>query len=188
MKLTLLRHAEVDELYKGCYNGHNEIGLSELGETQAKELCRFLDFLKFDAVFCSDTFRAKESIKHSLHVENIIYTDKLREKSWGKHEGMKFDDIIAQDEIKYENFLQWIKALDGEDYENYIDRVRVFFLEYLPSLEKNNILVITHAGVIRVFLSMIHKIPLQEAFSIKVQHAKPIHYDTRDGDFKNAIL
>ena len=188
MKLTLVRHAEVDEAYKNCYNGHNNIGLSKIGEAQAKEMCELLDFLKFDAIFCSDTLRAKESIKHSLHVENIIYTDKLREKSWGKHEGMKFDDIIAQNEIKYENFLQWIKALDGEDYEEYIERVRVFFLEYLPSLKKNNILVITHAGVIRVFLSIIHKISLQEAFSIKVQHTKPIHYDTKDGDFKNAIL
>ena len=188
MKLTLVRHAEVDEAYHACYNGHNEIGLSKVGETQAKEMCEILDFLKFDTIFCSDTYRAKQSIKHSLHVEGIIYTDKLREKSWGKHEGMKFDDIIAQNEIKYENFLQWINALDGEDYEEYIERVRVFFLEYLPSLQKQNILVITHAGVIRVFLSIIHKISLEGAFSIKVQHAKPIHYDTRDGDFKNAIL
>jgi len=188
MRLTLVRHARVDETYNNCYNGHNEIGLSKTGEVQAKEMCELLDLFKFDSVFCSDTYRAKQSIKHSVHVENIIYTDKLREKSWGKHEGMKFDEIIALGEIKYENFLQWIKALDGEDYEEYIERIRVFFLEYLPSLEKNNILVITHAGVIRVFLSIIHKISLEEAFSIKVQHAKPIHYDTKDGDFKNAIL
>ena len=188
MKLTLVRHAEVDEAYHACYNGHNEIGLSKAGKEQAKEMCELLDFLKFDAVFCSDTFRAKESIKHSVHLENIIYTEKLREKSWGKHEGMNFDEIIAQGGIKYENFLQWIKALDGEDYQEYIERIRVFFLEYLPSLQKQNILVITHAGVIRVFLSIVHNISLEEAFSIKVQHAKPIHYDTKDGDFKNAIL
>lgn len=188
MRLTLVRHAQVDEKYHACYNGHNEIGLSSKGITQAKELCSLLDIFKFDAVFCSDTFRAKESIKYSLHVENIIYTQALREKSWGKHEGLSFDEIIAQNEIKYENFSQWISALDGENYENYIKRIKEFFLEYLPSLEKENILIITHAGVIRVFMSIIHNIPLQEAFSIQVNHAKPIHYDTKDGDFKNAIL
>ena len=188
MRLTLVRHAQVDEAYHACYNGHNEIGLSEVGIAQAKEMCELLDFLKFDVVFCSDTNRAKQSIKHSLHVEDIIYTDKLREKSWGKHQGMGFDEIIAQNEIKYENFLQWINDLDGEDYEEYVKRIKIFFLEYLPSLDKQNILVITHAGVIRVFLSIIHNISLQEAFSIKVPHAKPIHYDTKDGDFRNAIL
>jgi len=188
MKLTLVRHAEVDEKYRACYNGHNEIGLSKLGEFQATELCALLDIFKFDSVFSSDTFRAKESIKHSLHVEDIIYTDKLREKSWGKHEGLSFDEIISQEEIKYKNFLQWINALDGENYEKYIKRIEEFFLEYLPSLESENILVITHAGVIRVFMSIIHKISLEEAFAIKVQHAKPIHYDTKNGDFRDAIL
>jgi len=188
MKLTLLRHAQVDERYHGCYNGHNEIHLSKTGVKQAKDTCELLDFLKFDVVFCSDTYRAKQTIKHSLHVDNIIYTDKLREKSWGKHESMSFDEIIALNEIKYENFLQWIKALDGEDYQKFIERVRIFFLEFLPSLDKQNILVVTHAGVIRVFLSIIHNISLEEAFSIKVEHAKPIHYDTKDGDFRNAIL
>jgi alpha-ribazole phosphatase/probable phosphoglycerate mutase len=188
MKLTLVRHAEVDERYHGCYNGHNEITLSKKGELQAKELCKLLDFLKFDAVFCSDTLRAKQTLKYSLHVENANFTDRLREKSWGKHEGMKFDEIIAQNEIKYENFLQWIKALDGEDYETYIKRIEKFFLDYLPSLNKEHILVVTHAGVIRVFLSIIHKLSLEDAFSIKVGHAKPIHYDFTDKDFKDAIL
>ena len=187
MKLTLVRHAEVDERYQGCYNGHNDISLSKVGEKQAQDVCELLDFLKFDAVFCSDSFRAKETIKHSLHVESIIYTDKLREKSWGRHEGMSFDEIVEKENIKYENFLQWIDALDGEDYKDFIQRIRVFFLDFLPSLDKENILVVTHAGVIRVFLSIIHNISLEKTFSIKIGHAKPIHYDTKDVDFKNAI-
>jgi broad specificity phosphatase PhoE len=188
LKLTLVRHAQVDELYHNCYNGHNEIGLSKEGHAQAKELCSLLDIFRFDAVYCSDTFRAKETLKHSLHVEHAIYTDKLREKSWGRHEGMSFNDIITQEGIKYENFLQWIKALDGEDYELYIQRVREFFFDFLPSLQKENILVVTHAGVIRVFLSLVQNINLEDAFSIKIEHTKPIHYDTKDGDFRNAII
>ncbi|QOY52184.1 alpha-ribazole phosphatase family protein [Candidatus Sulfurimonas baltica] len=170
MQITLVRHAEVDGAYLGCYNGHNDIGLSLKGHEQAKELAKSLDSLNFDALFCSDLLRAKESIKYSAHVKNIIYTDKLREKSWGKHEGMRFDDIIAQKEIEYIDFLQWINALDGEPYEEYIKRVREFFLEYLPALNKEHILVVTHAGVVRVFLSIIKNITLEEAFSIKIDY------------------
>jgi len=186
MKLTLVRHAEVEEKYQGCYNGHNEIDLSKNGHIQAKELCEILDFLKFDRVFCSDTFRTKETLKHSLHVDKTIYTKELREKSWGKHEGMSFDEIISQDEIKYENFLQWIKALDGENHQEYIERIRKFFLEYLISLDEENILVVTHSGVIRVLMSIVHDISLQEAFSIKIEHAKPLFYTVENGVFKNA--
>lgn len=170
MRVTLLRHAEVEERYKNCYNGHIDIGLSENGYLQARELAKELDTLKFDAVFCSDLKRAKETLQHSLHVENAIYTDKLREKSWGKHEGLSFDEIIAQGEIEYIDFLQWVQALDGECHKEYEKRVEEFFLEFLPSLKKEDILVVTHAGVIRVLLSIINKIELAEAFAIKVEN------------------
>ncbi|MDD5372815.1 MAG: alpha-ribazole phosphatase family protein [Sulfurimonas sp.] len=170
MRVTLVRHAEVDERYKNCYNGHNDIGLSKNGEVQAKELAKRLDFLEFDAVFCSDLRRAKETIKHSGYIKDVIYTDKLREKSWGKHEGLSFDEIIAQGEIEYINFLQWIEALDGEPYREYLERVEEFFLEFLPSLNKENILVVTHAGVIRVLMSIVKKITLEEAFGISIEN------------------
>lgn len=170
MKLTLVRHCEVDERYKNRYNGHNDIGLSKSGELQAKELCKELDVLEFDAIFCSDLRRTKESFKHSLHEKKTIYTEKLREKSWGAHEGMSYDEIALREKVEYKDFLQWIEVLDGEPYEEYINRVKEFFLDYLPSLKAENILVITHAGVIRVLLSIINDISLEKAFSVKVEY------------------
>jgi broad specificity phosphatase PhoE len=183
MKITLVRHAEVDEKYIGCYNGHNDIGLSSKGRIQAKALSQKLSTYRYDAVFCSDLRRAKETIKEFSHLKDIIYTDKLREKSWGKHEGLSFDEIIAQNEIKYINFLQWIKALDGEPYEEYVKRIENFFMHYLPSIKKENILIVTHAGVIRTLMSIVQNTTLEEAFSNKVDHGSFIIYDTKTGDF-----
>ncbi|MDY0122707.1 histidine phosphatase family protein [Sulfurimonas sp.] len=170
MKVTLIRHAEVDERYKNCYNGHIDIGLSKNGKIKAEELAKKLDTIEFDAVFCSDLRRAKETLQPSLHLKNAIFTDKLREKSWGKHEGLGFDEILAEGEVEYIDFLQWINSLDGEPHEEYAKRVEEFFFKFLPSLEKENILVVTHAGVIRVLLSIINKIELEEAFAIKVEN------------------
>lgn len=170
MRVTLLRHAEVDERYKNCYNGHNDIGLSKNGEAQAKEVAKKLDTLKFDAVFCSDLRRAKDTLRHSLHAKDAIYSERLREKSWGKHEGLGFDEIIAQGEVEYIDFLQWIQALGGEPHEEYVKKIKEFFFGFLPSLKKKNILVVTHAGVIRVLFSAIKNIPLEEAFGIKVEN------------------
>jgi len=169
MRLALVRHCEVDEKYKNCYNGHNDIGLSKKGKAQAKELAKTLDALEFDAVFCSDLRRAKDSIKASTHATNIIYTDKLREKSWGVHEGLSYEQIVAKEGLEYRDFLQWIDVLDGEPYEDYIKRVKEFFLEFLPSLQKEDILIVTHAGVIRVLICILDDISLQEAFNIKVE-------------------
>jgi broad specificity phosphatase PhoE len=193
MKITLVRHAEVEERYQNCYNGHNDIGLSNNGKLQAKELAKKLDMSEFDAVFCSDLRRAKETLRHSLHpkstsslsltahVKETIFTDRLREKSWGRHEGMSYDEIVAKEKIEYIDFLQWIKALDGEPYEEYIKRVKEFFLDYLPSLNKENILVVTHSGVIRVLLSIINGITLEEAFSIKIENASLVKVELKVG-------
>lgn len=183
MRVTLVRHAEVDERYKNCYNGHIDIGLSNNGKAQAKELAKKLDAMEFDAVYCSDLRRAKETLQHSLHVENAIFTDKLREKSWGKHEGLGFDAIVAQGEIEYIDFLQWIEALDGEPHKEYIKRVSEFFLEFLPSLKKEKILVVTHAGVIRVLMNIVKKISLEEAFGISVENGSFVVFDFKEKKF-----
>jgi broad specificity phosphatase PhoE len=183
VKITLVRHSEVDEAYNKRYNGHIDIGLSRKGEAQAKILAqRFKDEV-FDLVYCSDLLRAKETLKPFEQATEAIYTDKLREKSWGKHEGKSFDEIIAEGEIAYENFEQWIDALDGEPYEAYIRRVRYFFLEYLVSRKAENILVITHAGVIRVLMAIVKGLSLEEAFCIEVPYADFIVFDTKKQTF-----
>lgn len=170
MRLTLVRHAEVQKEYLNKYNGHNDIGLSEDGIKQAKDLCDKLNELNFDAVYCSDLRRTKETIKYFKNEDSITYTKELREKSWGRHEGLSFDEIIEQNEIQYEDFLQWINDLDGEDYTFYIQRIESFFLDYLPSLKKENILIITHAGVIRVLQSILHNKSLSEVFGKKMNY------------------
>jgi broad specificity phosphatase PhoE len=183
MKITLVRHTEVDERYHKRYNGHIDIGLSRKGELQAHALAKKLEEREFDLVYCSDLKRAKETLKPFRQAKDALYTEALREKSWGKHEGMSFDEIVAEGAIVYENFLQWIEALDGEPYEAYVKRVEEFFLDYLASRKAENILVVTHAGVIRVLMAIVQEISLEEAFSIDVPYASYIVFDTKEKRF-----
>lgn len=183
MKITLLRHTEVDETYHKCYNGHIDIGLSKKGEEQAKLLAKEFEESSFDVVYCSDLKRTRDTLSPFIQVKQAIYTDKLREKSWGKHEGKTFESIISENEIKYKNFLQWIKALDGEDYEAYIQRVEEFFLQKLKTEKLNTVLVVTHAGVIRVLISLVKGISLEEAFSLDVAYGAYLVLDTKNMSF-----
>jgi len=183
VKITLVRHSEVDEAYHKRYNGHIDIGLSRRGVEQAKALAKKFEDKTFDLVYCSDLLRAKETLKPFKQSKEAIYTEKLREKSWGKHEGKSFDEIIAEGEIVYEDFKQWIEALDGEQYTQYIQRVKEFFLEYLSSREAENVLVITHAGVIRVLIAIVQELSLEEAFCIEVPYAAYIVFDTKKRTF-----
>lgn len=183
MKITLLRHSEVDEAYHNCYNGHIDIGLSKRGEEQANFLAKEFKNYSFDYIYCSDLLRTRATLSPFTQASQAIYSEKLREKSWGKHEGMTFDTIISEGEIEYKNFLQWIKALDGEEYEVYIERVKEFFLEFLTTQKAENILVVTHAGIIRVLISLVKDISLKEAFSIDVSYGGYLVLDTKSMSF-----
>lgn len=184
MKLTLVRHGEVDEAYHACYNGHIDISLSLNGHSQAKALANHFKSLEYDAVFCSDLKRCKQTLDAFSLECKPVFTQALREKSWGRHEGMKFDDIIAQEAFVYEDFEQWIHALDGENYPAYIQRVKGFFTEFLPANSYEDVLIITHAGVIRVLMHILKDISLQEAFSNSFSYANYVCLDTQTWTFE----
>ena len=177
MKITLIRHGEVQKPYIGKYNGHNNIGLSAKGKVEAEVLAKSFTCKQFDLVYCSDLRRAKETIEPFVQAESTIYTSKLREKSWGKHEGLGFDEITAQG-IEYKNFAQWIEALGGEPYTEYVQRVKEFFFDELASQKADNVLVITHAGVIKVLMAIVQNLALEEAFAVALPYASSTVYDT----------
>ena len=172
-----MRHGEVEKPYVGKYNGHNDIGLSSKGKEEAKALAKKFTCKAFDKVYCSDLRRAKETLQSFVQADNAVFTSKLREKSWGKHEGMSFEEITAQG-IEYQNFTQWLEALDGERYQEYIQRVKTFFFDELAAQKADNILVITHAGVIRVLIAIVQNLSLEEAFAVALPYASYTVYDT----------
>ncbi|WP_457746873.1 histidine phosphatase family protein [Sulfurimonas sp.] len=185
MKLTIVRHGEVEEAYIGKYNGHNNISLSENGKVQAQELARKFKNESFDVVYCSDLQRAKETLSPFENIGQVIYTQKLREKSWGRHEGLSFDEIVELEEKQYENFQQWIDSLDGEKQEYFLQRVKVFFQESILPHKNKDILLITHAGVIRAFISLVENLSFEESFKYKLPYASYILYDGKKLRVKN---
>jgi broad specificity phosphatase PhoE len=179
MRITLVRHGEVDTAYQGCYNGHNDIGLSEKGHAQAKALAEAFRGRGFDAVYCSDLLRARQTLApFSLKVAPV-FSEELREKSWGRHEGMTFEAICAREGLVYEDFRQWLGALDGESVDAFIRRVRGFFLEELVSRPHEEVLIMTHAGVVRVLMHLLQGLSLQEAFGVDFPYGA---YTTLEND------
>lgn len=188
MTITLVRHGEVEEAYQRCYNGHNDIGLSTQGRHEAEKLALFFKEREFNAVYCSDLRRCRETLAPIIQnikykIKNINYTPFLREKSWGEHEGMTFDAITKRDGLVYKDFLQWINALDGEPYDGYIERISRFFTEYLPRQSQENVLVVTHAGVIRVLMHLLQNITLEEAFSVDFPYSAYTTLNTQRWEF-----
>lgn len=176
MKLVLVRHTEVIEEYQGRYNGHINIPLSTKGVADAKTLGEQLQRYSFDAIYCSDLLRCKQTLQQFQRKENVIYTELLREKSWGKHEGMSFEEI-EKSGIQYSDFLGWIEALEGERIEDFIQRV-TNFLNYISQQKQHDtILVCTHSGTIKTLYALKNKLSLEKAFSLDLPYGGIIEFD-----------
>ena len=187
MILTLLRHTQVHEDFVGKYNGHNNIPLSPQGKKDAKKIAKKLQKGKFDAVFCSDLLRCRQTVaplSEMLTPLEIHYTPALREKSWGEYEGMSFEEIEASG-IKYKNFSQWIEALGGESIEDFVKRVEDFFTFHILNQNHEHTLVVTHSGVIKTFIAWQKNISLEEAFSHPLPYGDFIVFNTNTQTFSD---
>ena len=183
MIITLLRHTEVETDFIGKYNGHNNIGLSPQGKKDALQLAKYFENKHFDKVLCSDLRRTRETLAPFAQQKQANYTSALREKSWGIHEGLGFDEIVTRYNIEYKNFQQWIEALDGEDYKVYEHRIEKFFQELFKEKELQDVLIITHAGVIRTLIKLTCKLSLEESFAYPIPYGGAIVFDTRKQTF-----
>ena len=177
MTITFVRHAEVIEEYLGKYNGHIDIELSQNGHMQAKELAKKLKKQNYDLVYCSDLLRAKETLLHLKVDCEVIYSQELREKSWGIHEGKSYDEIAATG-LKYENFEQWISDLDGESVAEFTSRVNNAYKNILNN-DAQKVLVMTHSGFIKTLMSKLKRIPLEDSFATKLPYCGMISIDTK---------
>jgi broad specificity phosphatase PhoE len=169
MKLYLFRHASVASNYQGCYNGHIDIPATNEGLREAKSNFQKLQPISFDALFCSPLQRARKTLESFNLEQEVSFSDLLREKSWGRHEGKSYEEIVEMEGVPYKSFSQWLDLLDGQSFEMFQKDVEKF-LSSLADKEFENALIMTHAGVIYTIVYLLKQCSLEEAFGLKIPY------------------
>ena len=167
------------------YSGHLDVPLSKEGEKQLERLAchlvhgiseitrqRRADTVLLDYVYCSDLQRARKSaeiIARPFGLQPVVIPD-LRERNFGRWEGMTFDEILQ----KYpEEFDAWVHdplaffPVDGESTETVRDRVMAAFYDIIEKRKGKKIAIVAHGGVNRIILCELLGIPLQNIFKIE---------------------
>lgn len=160
--IYLVRHGETEWNVKGLLQGHSDSVLTKTGERQAQELADKLRQIHFDAVFSSDSLRAKRTAEIMMLEKNIaVQTTKLiRERRFGRFEGKSYAVFNAQLKTlvdKYERLneaerFRYKSHQDVESDEELISRVITFFREMAVGNIGKKVLVVSHGGVLRVLL------------------------------------
>ncbi len=166
----LVRHGKDDDTIRGGWSNH---GLTLLGVEQANKLAEemVVTNINIGCIYSSDLQRAKETsmiISNQLNCP-IVYSTEFREVNNGDLAGMK--NGLAN--VKYPGLYWSSLAYDecypnGESPEMFYNRIKKAWLDLKGIIlqSQQNILLVTHGGVIEVILCIENNI----AFSNKEKH------------------
>lgn len=161
-EIILLRHGETDMNKNHLYFGHLDPSLNETGKKQLERskcsLRKIENIDEINEIFCSPLKRCIESLdilKISKNI-NINYDDNFKELNFGIFEGKTYKEICENypEEVKRMK-VEWrtFKVEGSESLEELEKRVVSKLEEIFVSRKGKKILLVAHAGVIKILLS-----------------------------------
>ena len=169
MEIYLIRHT-TPLLTPGLIYGRSEVLLTETFEQEWEVIKQQLPY-GFDIVYSSTALRCTELAKR---ITPDFRTDnRLTELNFGEWEGKTWDTVDqVQLQLWMDDFVN-VTVPGGESMLGMFERVKDFWQE-LSSISYQKTAVVTHAGVIRLILSLVRQIPLASVFEIKVSYGEVI--------------
>lgn len=156
----LVRHGKDDDTVRGGWSG---LPLTDVGKEQADELASFVQRsdLGIKRIYSSDLLRAiqtAQSVADRLHLP-IIQMPEFREVNNGDLAGMDNELASKMHPGLYWNTLGWEQRYPGgESPKEFYERISTAWDAFQKMvLEQNeNVLLVTHGGVINVILSIVN--------------------------------
>lgn len=140
MKIYFVAHATTIDNENKIASGWKDVGLSDLGIQQAKEMKEHFKNIKIDLICCSDLKRAVDSVKIAFSDAIPIIIDKrLRELNYGDFNG-KPSEIV--DKMKKERIKKPFP--NGESYEQTMVWVHKFYKELKKNHPDKTVLIVGH--------------------------------------------
>jgi broad specificity phosphatase PhoE len=149
VKVVLLRHGETEGNVKGIVQGQWDTPLTARGIESTMRKAEKIQGLEFDAVFCSDLSRTVETLKviqeKITGLPEPVYTRELREIDFGDLTGRPKQDIMTTI-LKHKSEPD-LPYPSGESGGRFIARVKSFFSMLMDHHVGEQVLVVTHFGV-----------------------------------------
>lgn len=179
MKLYLVRHTRVDTPAGICY-GNSDVGLANTFPKELFAVQSKLEGIRFAKIYSSPLKRCV-TLAQNLS-RSVIIDERIREFDFGEWEHKAWNDIYALETgKKWFNDYVNTSCPQGESFRMMLRRVNEFLSRQLPDTDEN-ILIVTHAGIIRAFLILIEDYTINEAFDTPVAYGEVITIEKKKRD------
>lgn len=187
MRLWLIRHGETEANVAGLYSGHAPTPLTARGIAQAHTLHTLLRDVPFDKVLCSELERARQTaslVLGSRPLETEIIAQ-LNEMFFGDWEMRHHRDLIQEDAERYAAWCNdWQNAIptNGEGFQAFARRVERFIEQLRNFRQYENLLVVSHQGVLSLLIARLLALPAAAMWHFRVEQGCWSAIDL-EGDF-----
>lgn len=186
-ELYLMRHGETDWNKNSIFQGQTDIALNKKGIEEAKKTAQIFADLKLDFIYSSDLIRTKNTalfIARSKKMK-INESKKIREISFGDWEGLNYKEIekkFPDDLAKWKDDLINNNPTGGEKILNFKARIKDFFQEILNKHQGEKILVVTHGGVIKIYLTIVLAMKSKDFWKFQIDNCSITELKFYDND------
>lgn len=174
MRLWLVRHGETEANVAGLYSGHAPTPLTERGIAQAQSLSGLLRNVPFDNVLCSELERARHTTQLILAEREVPLRvmPELNEMFFGDWEMRHHRDLAREDA---ENYAVWCNdwqnatPTNGEGFQAFSQRVERFIARLADYKDSQNLLVVSHQGVLSVLVARLLSMPAAAMWHFRIE-------------------
>ncbi|MGA4521440.1 adenosylcobalamin/alpha-ribazole phosphatase [Citrobacter portucalensis] len=174
MRLWLVRHGETEANVAGLYSGHAPTPLTERGIAQAQTLGTLLRNVPVDNVLCSELERARHTTQLILGDREVPVRNmpELNEMFFGDWEMRHHRDLAREDA---ENYAVWCNdwqnatPTNGEGFHAFSQRVERFIAQLADYKTCQNLLVVSHQGVLSVLIARLLSMPAAAMWHFRVE-------------------
>jgi alpha-ribazole phosphatase len=178
-ELWLVRHGQTDWNQEKRYQGQTDIPLNEIGLQQAAGLSESLENTQFDAIYCSDLQRARQTANVlAIHLNLPVFQDRrMREASFGEWEGQIYPEIkLRYPEVWEERKINPKAAVapGGETMPQVARRMCRAADAITAAFPGGRVLVVSHGLALAVLVCQSEGRPLNEAYRYIMDNAHPV--------------
>lgn len=191
LNIYLTRHGETQWNIENRLQGSKNSQLTDKGIEHAIMLGNRLRNIDFSAIYTSPLERALQTANYIKSDKDVpIYTiENLKEMNFGDWEGKTKDEIEAVDNYKNEYHNFWHiphmynhKPHNGEGLITFKRRVEEVLSKVISSNSDGNILIVTHAVVIKAILSFTMDISTDKMWDPPFIHGTSLTIFQWDGE------
>lgn len=153
MNIYLLRHGQTESNSKKVYYGKLDVELNVKGKAQCEAISKRLKDIPFNKVYTSTMKRAIHTAEIALSAKKyeFIKDERINEMNLGEFEGKNYEENQKNYPEEWKKWTEDWKGYappNGESYIEFYNRIKSF-IEDIINQEDENILIVTHGGVIK---------------------------------------